>query len=149
VIAPHKRPYNTLAASFVLAGGTTSGQIMAMQLMGGDMQSQGHAQVVVNMVDLGANVQAASDMAFFHHNQTTDVVSLESEAFKLVGAQLQAMGHKVVSANGGGMGGYEAILFTPDPKEPVPDGRKNSQAPVNGTYRGGTDHRKDGAAIGW
>ena len=149
VIAPHKRPYNTLAASFVLQGGGFNGQIMAMQLMGGDMQSQGHAQVVVNMVDLGANVQAASDMAFFHHNQTTDVVSLESEAFKLVGAQLQAMGHKVVSANGGGMGGYEAILFTPDPKEPVPDGRKNSQAPVNGTYRGGTDHRKDGAAIGW
>jgi hypothetical protein len=31
----------------------------------------------------------------------------------------------------------------------VPDGRKNSQQPVNGTYRGGTDHRKDGAAIGW
>lgn len=149
VIAPHKRPYNTLAASFVLQGGGFNGQIMAMQLMGGDMQSQGHAQVVVNMVDLGANVQAASDMAFFHHNQTTDVVSLESEAYKLVGAQLQAMGHKVVSANGGGMGGYEAILFTPDPKEPVPDGRKNSQAPVNGTYRGGTDHRKDGAAIGW
>ena len=42
---------------------------MAMQLMGGDMQAQGHAQVVVNMVDLGANVQAATDMALFHHNQ--------------------------------------------------------------------------------
>jgi len=149
VIAPHKRPYNTLAASFVLQGGGFTGQIMALQLMGGDMQSQGHAQVMVNMVDLGANVQAASDMAFFHHNQTTDAVTLESEAFKLVGAQLQAMGHKVASANGGGMGGYEAILFTPDPKEPVPDGRKDSQQPVNGTYRGGTDHRKDGMVIGW
>ena len=47
------------------------------------------------------------------------------------------------------MGGYQAILFTPDPKEPAPDGRNNSQAPVNGTYRGGTDHRKDGLAAGW
>ncbi len=55
----------------MLQGGRTDGQIMALQLMGGDMQSQGHAQVMVNMVDLGANLQAASDMARFHHNQVT------------------------------------------------------------------------------
>jgi gamma-glutamyltranspeptidase/glutathione hydrolase len=150
VIAPHKRPYNTLAAAFLLEGsGATSGQMMALQLMGGDMQSQGHAQVIVDMVDLGANVQAASDMARFHHNQVRDIVDLESEAFKLVGPQLQAMGHKVVSADGGDMGGYEAILMTPDPKEPKPTGDKASQQPINGTYRAGTDHRKDGIAVGW
>ena len=73
---------------------------------------------------------------------------LESQFYKLVGAQLQAMGHNVVSANGGGMGGYQAILFTPDPKEkalPFPDNTR----PVNGFYRAGSDHRKDGEAIGW
>src|SRR5262249_15568077 len=139
----------TLAAAFLIQGGAPSGQIMALQLMGGDMQSQGHAQVVVDMVDLGANLQAASDMARFHHNQVSDVVGLESEAYKLVGQQLQAMGHKVIQANGGAMAGYEALLFTPDPKEPKPDGNKASQQPVNGTYRAGTDHRKDGIAIGW
>lgn len=149
VIAPHKRPYNTLAAAFVLQGGRTDGQLMALQLMGGDMQSQGHAQVMVDMVDLGANLQAASDMARFHHNQVTGKVSLESEAYKLVGQQLLAMGHNVVSADGDAMGGYEAILFTPDPKEPKPDGAKNSQQPINGYYRAGTDHRKDGMALGW
>ncbi|HXS06285.1 MAG TPA: gamma-glutamyltransferase family protein [Rhizomicrobium sp.] len=149
VIAPHKRPYNTLAAAFLIQGGRTDGQIMALQLMGGDMQSQGHAQVVVDMVDLGANLQAASDMARFHHNQVTDTVGLESEAYKLVGPQLLAMGHKVVPSNGGPMGGYEALLFTPDSKEPKPDGNKASQQPVNGTYRAGTDHRKDGIAVGW
>ena len=149
VIAPHKRPYNTLAAAFLLAGGRADGQVMALQLMGGDMQSQGHAQVVVDMVDLGANVQAASDMARFHHNQVRDTVSLESEAFKLVGPQLQAMGHKVSQADGANMGGYQAILMTPDPKEPKSDGAKNSQMPLNGTYRAGTDHRKDGIAAGW
>jgi gamma-glutamyltranspeptidase/glutathione hydrolase len=149
VIAPHKRPYNTLAAAFVLQGGRTDGQMMALQLMGGDMQSQGHAQVMVDMVDLGANLQAASDMARFHHNQVRDTVQLESEAFKLVGAQLQAMGHKVTSADGGGMGGYQAILMTPDPKEPKPSAAKNSTQPVNGTYRAGTDHRKDGISVGW
>jgi len=149
VIAPHKRPYNTLAAAFVMQNGRFDGQLMALQLMGGDMQSQGHAQVMVNMVDLGANVQAASDMARFHHNQVRDTVQLESEAFKLVGAQLQAMGHKVTSANGGSMGGYQAILMTPDPKEPAPSQSKTSTQPVNGTYRAGTDHRKDGISVGW
>jgi gamma-glutamyltranspeptidase/glutathione hydrolase len=147
VIAPHKRPYNTLAAAFVLQGGRTDGQMMALQLMGGDMQSQGHAQVMVNMVDLGANLQAASDMARFHHNQVRDTVQLESEAFKLVGSQLQAMGHKITPADGDNMGGYQAILLTPDPKEPAPDGSKTR--PINGTYRAGTDHRKDGISVGW
>lgn len=149
VIAPHKRPYNTLDAGFLLEGGRTDGQLMAIQLMGGDMQAQGHPQVIVDMVDLGANLQAATDMARFHHNQVTGVVTLEAEAFKLVGAQLIAMGHKVQSVNGSGMGGYQALLFTPDPKEPKPDFNKNSQQPVNGYYRAGTDHRKDGIAVGY
>jgi gamma-glutamyltranspeptidase/glutathione hydrolase len=47
------------------------------------------------------------------------------------------------------MGGYQAILMTPDPKEPKPSGDKASQQPINGTYRAGTDHRKDGIAVGW
>ncbi len=147
VIAPHKRPYNTLAAAFLMQDG--DGQRMSLQLMGGDMQSQGHAQVVVNMVDLGANLQAASDMARFHHNQVRDTVGLESEAFKLVGPQLLAMGHRVSSVDGGNMGGFQAILMTPDPKEPKPDGKKDTQMPINGTYRAGTDHRKDGISVGW
>ena len=73
----------------------------------------------------------------------------KSQAYKLVGLQLKAMGHKVVSVDGGGMGGYQAILFTPDPKEPKPAFSKNSQQPVNGVYRAGSDTRKDGAAAGW
>jgi gamma-glutamyltranspeptidase / glutathione hydrolase len=149
VIAPHKRPYNTLDAGFVLQGGRTDGQLMTLLLMGGDMQSQGHAQVMVDMVDLGANLQAASDMARFHHNQVRDVVGLESEAFKLVGPQLEAMGHKVRQVDGANMGGFQAILLTPDPKQPKPDGRKDSQQPINGAYRAGTDHRKDGISVGW
>ncbi|MCX7281459.1 MAG: gamma-glutamyltransferase family protein, partial [Alphaproteobacteria bacterium] len=47
-IVPHKRPFNTLAAAFLMHD--ASGQRMAFQLMGGDMQAQGHAQMVVNMV---------------------------------------------------------------------------------------------------
>ena len=62
-----------------------------------------------------------------------------------MGAALQAMGHKVAPANGSGMGGYQAILFTPAPGEAKPDGKR----PVNGYYRAGTDHRKDGISAGW
>jgi gamma-glutamyltranspeptidase/glutathione hydrolase len=152
-IAPHKRPFNTLAAAFLLQGaggeGLTTGQRMAFQLMGGDMQAQGHAQMVVNLVDLGANLQAATDMARFRHDQIGNQLMLESQLAALVGPKLTAMGHHVVPVNGSVVGGYQAILFTPDPKEAAPDPAKTSQRPMNGTYRAGTDHRKDGLAAGW
>jgi gamma-glutamyltranspeptidase/glutathione hydrolase len=152
-IAPHKRPFNTLAAAFLLQGmggeGLTAGQRMAFQLMGGDMQAQGHAQMVVNLVDLGANLQAATDMARFRHDQIGNQLMLESQLAALVGPKLKAMGHHVVTVNGSVVGGYQAILFTPDPKEAAPDPAKTLQRPVNGTYRAGTDHRKDGLAAGW
>jgi gamma-glutamyltranspeptidase/glutathione hydrolase len=121
---------------------------MSLLLMGGDMQAQGHAQMLINMVDLGANLQASTDMARFHHNQVRNVLQLESQLYNAVGAPLKAMGHNVMSVNGAGMGGYQALLFTPDPKEaPVAADRKEGQ--VNGVYRAGTDHRKDGIATGW
>jgi len=148
-LMPHKRPFNTLAAAFLLQGGRTDGQIMAFQLMGGDMQAQGHAQMVVNMVDLGANLQASTDMARFRHDQIGNKLYLESQLADLVGAKLTAMGHVVVSANGAGMGGFQAILFTPDPKSPPPDPAGKARRPVNGAYRAGTDHRKDGLAAAW
>ena len=69
VIAPQKRPYNTLSAGFAMQDGRTDGQLLTVLLMGGDMQAQGHAQMMVNLVDLGANLQASTDMARFHHNQ--------------------------------------------------------------------------------
>ena len=148
-IAPHKRPYNTLDAGFVLENGRTDGQLMTLLLMGGDMQSQGHAQMMVNMVDLGANLQMSSDMARFYHDQVSGVTELEQPLYKLVGPQLKAMGHDVVPATGDDMGGYQAILFTPDPSLPKPVFDKNSKQPVNGYYRAGSDTRKDGEAIGW
>jgi gamma-glutamyltranspeptidase/glutathione hydrolase len=146
-LGPHKRPFNTLSAGFVLQGGRTDGQLMTLLLMGGDMQAQGHAQMMVNLVDLGANLQAASDMARFHHDQIGDRLTLESGLYDLVGAKLAAMGHKVAPANGSVMGGYQAVLFTPAPGAAPP--AQNSQGPVGGVYRAGTDHRKDGEAVGW
>jgi len=148
-IEPHKRPYNTLAAGFLTETGNINGQKMTLVLMGGDEQSQGHAQMVVNMVDLGANVQMSTDMARFHHNQVADTLGLEGNLYKLVGPQLKALGHDVSPVNGGGMGGYQAILMTPDPSMPEPSYDPKSTAPLNGYYRAGSDSRKDGEAVGW
>jgi gamma-glutamyltranspeptidase/glutathione hydrolase len=115
--------------------------MLAFQLMGGDMQAQGHAQVLVDMLDLGSNVQAATDMARFHHSQIANELGMESQLYSLVGKELAAMGHRVRSVNSSVMGGFQAILVTPgaDPANPA-NGRY---------YRAGSDHRKDGQAVGW
>ena len=136
-LAPHKRPFNTLSAGFVMKD---SRPVMSVLLMGGDVQAQGHAQVLINIFELGANLQAASDMARFRHSQVSNRLELESELFQLAGAQLKAMGHAAVPADGSTMGGYQSILFTPLPQSP---------SSLKGYYRAGSDHRKDGQAGGW
>ena len=143
-IAPNKRPFNTLSAGFVMRNNRP---LMTVTLMGGDMQSQGIAQVLVNVLDLGANLQAATDMARFRHGQVANVLSLESRLFGLVGAQLKAMGHTVQSVDGSNLGGYQAIMFTPDANASPAAG--NAPQPIQGFYRAGSDHRKDGQAVGY
>src|SRR6202007_3488151 len=91
VIAPQKRPYNTLSAVFVMQN---DGPLLVTGQHGGDQQGQGNMQVLVNILDLGANVQAAGDMAKFSHDQVGNKLRMESQLFKLVGPQLISMGHK-------------------------------------------------------
>jgi len=125
---------------------------MAFGNMGGSVQPETHAQHIVNMVDHGMNVQMTTDAARFTHNQNSNVLSLETALFNLVGAALKAKGHEVRSVTGGSVGGYQGILFTRDPRlpDPVFDARAvRDDLPVNGIYRAGSDHRKDGQAVGW
>lgn len=128
-IAPQKRPYNTLMAGFVTHGGQP---FMTLGLMGGDMQAQGHEQALVDIIDLGANVQQAGDMARFRHFQITNRLYMESPLFDLVGDRLKAMGHDVRSSDRASMGGYQAIMVLP-----------------SGAYAAGSDFGKDGEAVGW
>jgi gamma-glutamyltranspeptidase / glutathione hydrolase len=128
-IAPQKRPFNTLMAGFVMHDGRP---FMTLGLMGGDMQAQGHEQVLVDIIDLGANVQQAGDMARFRHFQITNRLYLESPLYDFLGARLKAMGHDVRSSNRAPMGGYQAIMVLP-----------------SGAYAAGSDFGKDGEAVGW
>ena len=151
LIAPGKRPFHTLLPGFVMKDGRP---LVAFGLMGGAQQAQGHVQVMLNMIDHGANLQAAGDAARFSHAQATNTVQLESSLYELLGSQLQALGHTVVSANGEDMGGYQAISFTPSAAPPAPDHAEappgaGAEEPIAGVYRGASDHRKDGQAVGW
>ena len=143
VIQPHKRPFNTLSAGFLLHENMP---VMTVTLMGGDMQAQGHAQLLVNILDLGANLQAAVDMARFRHSQISNVLGLESPLYDLVGQQLAAMGHSVTSIDGQSVGGAQLIMLVPDVKDFDSGGANHSG---NYYYRAGSDFRKDGQAVGW
>jgi gamma-glutamyltranspeptidase/glutathione hydrolase len=133
VIAPHKRPFNTLSAGFLMRAGQP---VMTVTLMGGDMQAQGHAQLLVNTIDLGANVQAAADLARFRHTQVPNLLSLESPLYDLVGPALAGMGHTVRAISGADVGGVQVIQVV------------QTSGSVR-YYRGGSDFRKDGQAVGW
>lgn len=149
VVAPHKRPFHTIIAGFVMKDGAP---LMTFGNMGGSVQPETHAQHMVNLIDLGMNVQMTTDAARFTHNQNSNVLSLEANLYNLVGAALKAKGHEVRSVNGGAVGGYQGILFTRDPRAPEPIFERRAATddlPVNGVYRGGSDHRKDGQAVGW
>jgi gamma-glutamyltranspeptidase / glutathione hydrolase len=149
IVAPHKRPFHTIIAGFVMKNGAP---LMTFGNMGGSVQPETHAQHMVNLIDLGMNMQMTTDAARFTHNQNSNVLSLEANLFNLVGGALKAKGHELRSVAGGAVGGYQGILFTRDPRmpEPIFDQRAaTDDLPVNGVYRGGSDHRKDGAAVGW
>ncbi|MGE0461175.1 MAG: gamma-glutamyltransferase family protein [Vicinamibacterales bacterium] len=149
VVAPGKQPFHSIIAGFVMKDGQP---LMAFGNMGGSVQPETHAQHMVNLIDHGMNVQMTTDAARFTHNQTSNVLSLEANLFALVGAALRAKGHEVRSVDGGAVGGYQGILFTQDPRlTPPPFDRTavDRDLPVNGVYRAGSDHRKDGQAVGW
>ena len=149
VIAPHKRPFLTIIPAFVMKDGRP---LLSFGNMGGDEQAQAQATELVNMIDLGMNVQAAGDAARFHHSQSLDQVDLESNLYDLVGAQLEAMGFNVrrVAGDDDVFGGYQAILFQAAPGLEAPkEWVTKGDPPVNGVYHAASDFRKDGEAVGW
>ncbi len=137
-IGPRRRSLHTNMPGLVTQGGKPW---LAYGVMGGNMQPQGHVQVLSNIIDFGMDVQAAGDAARFRHQPDTSAavartaggtVLLEPGVTDEVVAELGRRGHQVRWAGGGSMGGYQAILMNPD----------------TGMLHGGSDRRKDGAAVG-
>ncbi len=91
IVAPRKRPFHTIIAGFVMKDGQP---VMTFGNMGGSVQPETHAQHMVNLIDLGMNVQMTTDAARFTHNQNSNTLSLENALFNLVGAALKAKGHR-------------------------------------------------------
>jgi gamma-glutamyltranspeptidase/glutathione hydrolase len=139
IYAPGKRPFQTIIPGFV----TKDDQpFLSFGLMGGDMQPQGHVQVLTDIIDFGMNVQEAGDAARWRHfggaeptgEPSTGVGTVEMESgFDLaVKSELEKRGYKIVPGTGG-FGGYQAIMW--DAKHRV--------------YWGASEMRKDGEAIGY
>lgn len=137
--APGKRPFHTIIPAFV----TRNNQpLMSFGVMGGGTQPQMHAQIIVNMIDFGMNLQEAGDAPRILHSGSstpegkvmTDggYVSLESGFSYKTRRELMKKGHTITDVNGA-FGGYQAILF--DSKNQV--------------YYGASESRKDGQAAGY
>ena len=121
---PEKRPFHTIIPSFITKDGEP---YASFGLTGGDMQPQGHVQIVMNLIDFGMNIQEASDAPRIRHSGS---VELESGfSYETVRA-LMVMGHDVMYGFER-FGGFQGIHF---------DGM---------FYHGGSDHRKDGQAAGY
>ena len=127
LLAPGKRPFHTLVPAMVMKDGRPW---LSFGVMGGDMQPQGHVQVLLNLIDFGMNVQEAGEAPRFRH--TANGLALESAISPEARFGLDTRGHRIVSGVGV-FGGFQGILI--DPR--------------TGVMMGGSDPRKDGLAIGW
>ena len=139
VVEGGKRPFHTIIPAFVMKDGKP---LMSFGLMGGAMQPQGHAQIIVNLVDFGMNLQEAGDAARINHTgssqptgttmTTGGVLHLESTFSSDTRQALEAMGHTLGESDGG-FGGYQAIMWDAE----------------QGVYYGASEVRKDGQAAGY
>jgi gamma-glutamyltranspeptidase/glutathione hydrolase len=134
-LAPHKRPLHTLVPAMVMKDGLPW---LSFGVMGGDMQAQGHAQVLVNLIDFRMNVQEAGEASRIRHagnasSNPVGNVEVDSAISAETRAGLTARGHHLVDNGGDAFGGFQGILI--DPKTHV--------------LMGGSDPRKDGLAIGY
>ena len=126
-LAPRKRPFHTLVPAMILKDGEP---FFSFGVMGGDMQPQGHVQVIVNIVDFGMDAQHAGEAPRFRHS--SQGLALESAIDGNVRFGLARKGHRIINQFGA-FGGYQGIVIDPE----------------TGVLMGGSDPRKDGLALGW
>lgn len=138
--APRKRPFHTIIPGFVTRAGEPE---MAFGLMGGDMQPQGHVQVLVNLLDHGMSLQAAGDAPRIYHTGSSDAdghtmsdagtVNVEPGYPQSSLEELERRGHRVVVRRGEMYGGFQAVRWDS----------------TNRVWMGASESRKDGQASGY
>lgn len=135
---PGKRPFHTIIPAFITKDGKP---YVSFGVMGGDFQPQGHAQIVMNLIDFGMNLQEAGDAPRIEHTGSSSPTGEKSENrgeiklesgfdFEVI-QELIKKGHKI--GYGGYFGGYQAIMYDD----------------VNKVYYGASESRKDGQAAGY
>ena len=139
VYAPKKRPFHTIIPAFITKDGNP---LISFGLMGGAMQPQGHAQIVINIIDFDMNLQEAGDAPRIRHQSNQQPtggemtnggeVALEKGFNYKQIRELMKKGHRVIY-DLGSFGGYQAIMIDY----------------VNKVYFGASESRKDGSAIGY
>ena len=139
-LEPHKRPFHTIIPALVTKDGKPW---LVFGVMGGDMQPQGHVEVLVNLIDFGMNVQEAGEAPRLEHTGSATptgragaadggTVQVERGFPSAIVAELERRGHhtKAVRTNGGG---FQGILIDPQ----------------TNMLHGGSEARKDGCAAGY
>ncbi len=133
-VAPRKRPFQTIIPGFLTD--LQNQPLMSFGVMGGHMQPQGHVQMVTRICDYQQNPQTASDAPRWIVNND-GTVGLEAALQTSIGAGLQALGHRLAAA--------EAVNFAFGGAQLI--WRLNESGEIN--YCAGSDHRKDGQAVGF
>ncbi len=137
--APGKRPFHTIIPAFVTKQGRA---VMSFGVMGGDMQPQGHVQILINLLDFDMGLQEAGDAPRVNHIGSSDPtgepaepnggrVQLESGFAPETIGELTRRGHHI--ATDGYFGGYQAIWHDAD----------------KDVYFGATESRNDGVSLGY
>ena len=139
VYKPSKRPFHTIIPAFITKDGNP---FVSFGLMGGAMQPQGHAQIVINLIDFEMNLQEAGDAPRIRHQsdeQPTGGNMFDGGELALEDGfnykeirKLMKKGHKIIY-DLGSYGGYQAIMIDY----------------INKVYFGASESRKDGNAIGY
>ena len=132
-----KRPFHTIIPAFITKDNEP---YISFGLMGGAMQPQGHAQIVINLIDFDMNLQEAGDAPRIRHMGSSEptgevmedggYLTLESGFSTDIRNQLTELGHRLKDEKGG-YGGYQAIMLIDD------------------VYYGASESRKDGQASGY
>jgi len=133
LVGPGKRPYHTIIPAFMTRAGKP---VMGFGVMGGNMQPQGHLQVAMRFIDDAANPQSCSDGPRWRIDDAGELM-VEATVPAAAVDGLRARGHtpKVMPPDSIDFGSCQAVARVSDDLE---DG-----------YVAGSDHRRDGHAVGF